>query len=277
MLVIHIPLSDIDTGGRLRPPTTAVVESLALDIERRGLRTPVEVAEAGKKSRYKYRLVSGGHRCAAFAALGRESIPAIVVAGDTISLQRDEILENLARNELSALERVSFLAKLKDLYALANPEVKRGGDRRSAERGDQMAKLATWYAEVAARSDRSERTIRREAEIGAKLAADVIEGLRGSEIEDNQAELAALSKLGADRQRQVRDMLLAEYKRASSVNGALAVLDGKASPAASTEDQQFQKLMDVWNRANAKARARFLGEVGAEMVEAQDDVEVDNE
>ncbi len=65
-----------------------------------------------------------------------------------------------------------------------HPETRHGGDRRS----DQVANLATrsddrFTAENAAATGRSERAVQRDAERGAKVISEVLDMLRGEELD----------------------------------------------------------------------------------------------
>lgn len=175
MQIVTVRLVTLEISDRRRPAAYRVVEQLARDIEKRGLRQPIEVA----KTKGGHRLVAGLHRVMACKSLGWTEIPAVVVKGDAVSLRRDELLENLARNELSKLERCLFVAELKRLHQEENPAAKNGGDRKSAEFAaqNQSAKfgnLIDWYSDVAARSDRAVRSIAREAMIGERLSPEPV-------------------------------------------------------------------------------------------------------
>ena len=99
MKVHHILVSDIEIRARLRPATPEYVDGLAGDMDKRGLRSPVEVSEG--RDGQPYILVSGLHRLMAARQLGWETIPAFIVSGSNEELRLDELLENLQRNELT--------------------------------------------------------------------------------------------------------------------------------------------------------------------------------
>ena len=69
-----IPLDDIDTSNRLRPVSETAVKSLTHSIETLGLQSEIQVRKIKKTG--KLRLIAGGHRLAAFRAMGRTEIPA---------------------------------------------------------------------------------------------------------------------------------------------------------------------------------------------------------
>ena len=94
--VHNIAVASIKVGKRMRPlgDITALVES----IREVGLLNPILIT----KDR---RLISGLHRLAAFKALGRTRIPCILLNVSQQEAQLREIDENLARNDLTLLER----------------------------------------------------------------------------------------------------------------------------------------------------------------------------
>lgn len=254
--IVEISIAETDTSGRLRPAHPAVVEQLAGDIEARGLRQPIEVARKGKG----WQLVSGLHRFMACKSLGWSTIPSVEVTGNLPALQRDQLLENLARNELSALERCQFTAVLKGLFLSENPGAARGVAGGKARQGQQMPSLALaeWYGEIAARSERAIRTIKRQAAIGERLDEEAADRLRGSEFEDNQFELEALSKRHAEQQRQVAAMLTDPDSPAGSVANALAALAGQPAEAADRAGRTIAKALDRFRRWGRSERREFV-------------------
>lgn len=255
MEIVEIPVPSIRDDSRARPVTPAVAEQLARDIAARGLRTPVEVARAAGGA---YRLVSGGHRLAAFRVLGRDTIPAVVVRGSALELRRDELLENLARNELSMLERAQFLAELKRVYQEIHPAAKNGGDRKSIDfkKENQSANLADWSGEVARRGDWSIRTIERVTRIGERLSPEAADLLRGTPFEDNQSELDALAKIPRADQEATAALVVGKGA-GRTIRQAIAINQGGAK-IVDPEAKSLQGLMDRWNRANSRVRSRFL-------------------
>ena len=264
--VRQISIEAIDTAGRRRPVNEAGVAALMADIKARGLRVPIEVAKVKESGRF--RLVSGLHRLTAFRDLGRETIPAFVVSGNLLELRRDELLENLTRNELSKLERAQFLAELKRVHLEMHPEAGRGGDRRSEE--FQIANMAdrSWAATAIARTGWTLRTLERAVAIGERLDESVADELRGTAIEDNQKELEALCRFGPTVQRRVAGLIAAG--KARSVAAAHRVLSNVAAPEAEDpDDKALKRLLDAWNRSPKKVQGAFLREIGAAMTESE--------
>jgi ParB-like chromosome segregation protein Spo0J len=191
-------------GERLRQLRPETVDELAESITARGLVHRIIVRTDGDS---RYILVGGRHRYAACQKLGETHIRAVVLDG----LKADEaelleIDENLIRADLSPAERSLHLRERKRLYEKVHPETKRGGNQgaggkfqSSRQNGDTADRFTR---DAAKKTDKSERTIQREVERGAKIAdlADVV----GTAL-DSPDELDALAKLPPDKQRHLID------------------------------------------------------------------------
>lgn len=256
MKVVEIRVAEIVVGPRLRPFTERAVAAIAPSIARDGVRQPIEVAKAGKR----WKLVSGLHRLEASRLAGRETIPAVVVKGNAAQLRRMELSENLTRNDLSALERCQFTAEMKRLFLAENPAAARGVAGGKARHNQQMPSvaLAEWYGEIAARSERAIRTIKRQASIGETLDAAAADMLRGTDFEDNQAELEALSKRPPEQQRDIARLLKSwnSVGYTGGVREALAELTGQA--AAAGERNPVGGYLDRWRRWPRANRREFV-------------------
>lgn len=128
MKVITIAIDEIEVQERLRPVTESLVKALAANIEREGLRLPIEVR---RRRGGTWVLVAGAHRLAACRLLGHETIPALEWTGTAQEMRRREVMENLARNELTQVERAQYVAAAQRAYQEENPESRRGGYDRS--------------------------------------------------------------------------------------------------------------------------------------------------
>ncbi|WP_299378605.1 ParB N-terminal domain-containing protein [uncultured Kiloniella sp.] len=258
MNVELIVLSEIDVKGRARPISEEDVKWLAADISDRKLRSPIEVA---RKSKGGYRLVSGFHRYSSCKLLGMEAIPAIIVEGTKEELERDELLENLARKELTALDRSIFISKLKKVHIKIN-RTKRGGDRKSAEykEENQTATLANWFDEVSKISGKGVRTLERSASIGEKICPQAVANLRGSIFEDNQKQLEALSKLPPEEQCQITELMTVEHNPAKSVNQARDLIEGRSNalPALTPSEKKLEDLKKAWAQGDDGTHQDFL-------------------
>lgn len=107
-----INLSEIESAGNVRRNVGSVRE-LAYSLDRVGLLNPVTVRANGSG----WELVAGHRRVEAARSLGWDTIPAIVLdeteePGDRLAVQ---LIENLQREDLSALEEADGIAELVDL------------------------------------------------------------------------------------------------------------------------------------------------------------------
>jgi ParB family transcriptional regulator, chromosome partitioning protein len=117
-------IEDIEVGNRLRSIDQDWVEGLAETIKTSGLQNPIELVRVGNS----LRLVSGAHRLAAFKHLNLTSIPARIVEPETahpeLEIRMDEIVENIARRDLSALDRAAHISELKSAFKTLHGETR---------------------------------------------------------------------------------------------------------------------------------------------------------
>jgi ParB family chromosome partitioning protein len=94
--VHNIAVASIKVGKRMRP--LGNISTLVESIREIGLLNPILITR-------DRRLISGLHRLKAFVVLGRKHIPAIILSVSPAEAAIREIDENLARNNLTLLER----------------------------------------------------------------------------------------------------------------------------------------------------------------------------
>lgn len=158
MNTLAVALDDIDVGNRLRGIDPAYVQMLAESISHHGQMTPIEVRKLPPGAETPYVLVAGAHRIEALRALGKPTVTATVFDGNELSARLREIEENLARHDLTELDRAAFFAEKKAIYEALHPETKHGGDRK-----DKFVPLMTssFAQETARRLGYDERSIKR--------------------------------------------------------------------------------------------------------------------
>jgi ParB family chromosome partitioning protein len=172
-------VAKIVIGKRRRALDPVKVDDLAASIRRVGLRHPITVTpmfegdvEAGfRRGKKVYadqmRLVAGLHRLEAVKKLGWRTIPVSVIPHRyPLHCELWEIDENLARAELTELERGEHLADRKAIYEQLHPETKAGAAQalgmNRALGNDVSDKLApTFTADTAAKTGLSQRAIER--------------------------------------------------------------------------------------------------------------------
>ncbi|MDR5655494.1 ParB/RepB/Spo0J family partition protein [Ruixingdingia sedimenti] len=269
----EIPLASIEVGSdRARSLEPAWAEALAALIDAQGLLHPVIVRPVEGQFR-RYRLVAGLHRVEAFRLLGRETIPALLSSAASDDEARlEEVMENLGRYDLTALDRCHHLYDLKQVHERKYPQSKHGGDRRSIKvqtlHFDPSAPEIFGFAEaVAEKIGLSKRTIFAAVKIWANLYPPLRRRLHGSALADKQTELKALSELGINDQVKVVDLILGEdHPEIVNVAGALAYLAGGVQPTA--EEKRFTAIRDTLTALPDPVFDRVVAEQADRMIAA---------
>lgn len=192
---------------------------LKRSIEKVGLLHPVVVTK-------ELRLVAGLHRLRACQALGWTKIPATVVDLRRVGAEVAELDENLARRELTVLQRAEALARRKQLYELLHPETRKGviagrasGLKRS---GGRTTATISFVRGVSRTTHLSPRTIQHEVQIVRAIPEDVRQMIHGIPLADRKLELFRLARLPHEEQRAVvREILRGKAKSVKAAESAL--------------------------------------------------------
>lgn len=115
--VLQLPVQRI-IPNRFQPRTVFIderIEELSQTIEAHGIIQPIVVRGIGDD---KYELIAGERRWRAVQKLGWEKIPAIVKEMDDSQTASVALIENLQREELTAIEEAMAYAKLLELHGL---------------------------------------------------------------------------------------------------------------------------------------------------------------
>ena len=226
--ILELPLASIEVGSdRARDLDPAWAEGLAGSIDTQGLMQPIVVRPLDGR----YGLVAGLHRLEAFRLLGRETIPAVLHALFTADEAKlAEVMENLARNELIALDRCHHLFELKQVWERLYPQTAHG----KASPKTQSLRLSSDAEEIfgfaranAEHIGLSKRSIEQAVKNWTTLVPTVRKRLRGTDLARKQTELKALSELSATKQVKVLDAILNdELEHVGNVAQALAHLEG---------------------------------------------------
>lgn len=231
---LELPLASIEVGtDRARALDPAWVEGLAGMIREQGLLQPIVVRPQGDG----WRLIAGHHRLEAGRQLGHDTIAVRVVEADSDDAARlAEVMENLGRHELIALDRCLHLFELKQVWERMYPQATHGGDRKSIKRPtwplDPDAPEVFGFSEaVADKIGLSARSIRRAVKIWSSLYPTVRARLRSTKLAEKQTELKALSELGIAKQIGVLELIEDEqHPDIQNVAEALAHLDSGITP-----------------------------------------------
>ena len=194
--VILASVAAIDATGRLRPVDRAHAQMIAASMNESGLIQPIVVR--ANPSGNGLKLIVGGHRLSGAEINEWDEIAAILIECSDDEARQIEIDENLARKELTALERAEFLAERKRIYEALYPEAANGKAKKPKTEKGKVANMATFarFSKDAAKSTGlGERTVQRACELAASLSPEAVALIRGTKLADNQAQLQALAAL----------------------------------------------------------------------------------
>lgn len=243
--LLELPLTSIEVGtDRARDFDPDWAAGLAAIIAAQGLKHPITVRVVDGVNR----LVAGRYRLEAARILGWEVIPCILSEADSDDAARlEEVMENLGRAELIALDRCHHLYELKVVWERMYPQAKHGGDRKSEVIKwqtlplDPNAPQIFGFSEaVAEKIDLSPRTIRGAVKIWKGLSPASRAALVGTDIATKQTELKALSEEKPAVQAKILDLIFGDVHPVHNVAQALSYLANGVSPDA--RERFFTKI-----------------------------------
>ena len=264
-----IGLDLIHIGPRLREVDEAAVQRLAESMDRIGLQNPIQVRhnfgidpDTGEYERDLdqggFALVAGATRIAAARRLGWGRIEAFVLddpSPDMLSLV--EVDENLARAELTPLDRGRFVARREELRKKLYPEAQHGGDRKSAEYREKIkfrkpeldsSPPSTFLEETASTTGFSTTTIARARRIGKDILPELQNELDGTPIAHREDDLYRLAGLSEAQQQRALEQLREADKPPERLSELLRKTDAPpAPPREPTPAQRFGKLERAWS------------------------------
>ncbi len=250
-----VAIEDIEIGRRLRVVDENWAHGLAEIIRNTGLQNPIQIMMVGNR----LRLVAGAHRLAAYVLNGQSFIPAMVYEPETDDVETEirlhEIVENIGRRELSALDRAAHIAELKITYTKLYGET-RGGDQKSKKSKVQQLHFWSIGEDVAAKMGLSRRTIFADAELFKGLSPASRKAVSGTYLANNRAQLAVLSKQPHDDQKALLKILLAEEPKASNMAAAMALHHNKVD-LSTPDEKAFAKFVKLFNSASQKAQGQM--------------------
>ncbi|MBP1852717.1 ParB/RepB/Spo0J family partition protein [Rhizobium halophytocola] len=258
-----IRLSDIAVPPRLRDVEEEHAIAIAQSIVEHGLINPITVRATPAAKSGKYTLVAGAHRLRAFQLNDEDEIDAIVVEADKLEAQLVEITENLFRNELSVIDRATFVSAYREIWEQRHGKVAPGRPGNSANLSQLFqTETAGFASHVAERMGLSRRAIFRLGKI-AKLHADVRSALRGTPTADNQSQLLKIAKLEPQRQRELATAIGLMDHDVERAWSELAAVRPKSQPDEDTRQKAvLLKLQAAWDEASEETREEFLSLIG---------------
>lgn len=290
---VPVALDAIRIEARLRGRLDAEqVARIAESMREIGLQSPVVLRphrdpESGRREAGLFALVAGAHRIKAARKLGWTAIEALVIDVPPDEARLVEIDENLARAELSALDRARFLAARKEIYERLHPETRHGGARSQVANlstcsvdevpgdGEQEAKLATCSGPAAAafaedagrRTGLSPRTVRRAVRIGTEIAPELADALDGTPLADRQRDLERLAEMRPEEQRRIAQSVRDGGEPPKTLDEALgrartAGTEGRTARRGTPESRRLAALRRAWRMASEAEREAFLHWIG---------------
>lgn len=253
---IEIGLIDVPAGRRKL--SADWVETLADLFGEQGQQVAIEVVAADGR----FRLIYGGHRLAAAKRLGWSRIGAVVKKPEDFAsaaeIKLREITENLARRQLSVLDKAVDIASWREAYEAANGAVTRGRKKLSqvaTNTEDQAEAFAASFSEAARKALGVNRDAVSRAMRIAGIAAQVRDQIALHPIADNQSELLLLAVEPVERQEQIADLLTSGPVPLSTVTEAIALIDRLPKPA---RLESWERLSDAFSRMKDRDQDRFF-------------------
>lgn len=226
-----IPLDLIEVpADRARDLDPVWAEALGASIAAQGLMHPISVRPAGER----YRLVFGLHRFHAVVDLDWPSIPAKVSrAASDDEARLEEVMENLARHELIALDRCHHLFELKRVWERMHPQAAHGRapKTQSLRLSSDAPEILGFARATAERVGLSQRAIQMAVTIWTRLSPASRQRLVGTDLARKQTELKALSEQKPAVQARILDLILGDAEP-ENVAQALEHLANGVSPTA---------------------------------------------
>ena len=182
MRIERVPVDAIQLGKRLRQPDEAAIAALVESMKLLGQLQPISIHSPDDATAL---LVTGYHRLEAAKRLEWDSIDAVFVTGDEISLEMQEIAENLHRSELTALERSNQIARWAELTAAKVGQLDQPlGGAQPAEKG---------ISKVSRELHLDRKDVERAVKV-ASISDEAKQAAREAGIDDNRSALLAVAK-----------------------------------------------------------------------------------
>lgn len=254
-----IPLSEIFVPERLRAVEEDHAIAIAQSIVEHGLINPITLRSTPAAKGGKYTLVAGAHRRRAFELNDEDEIPSIVVEADKDEAQLVEITENLFRNDLSVMDRATFVQSYRDVWEAKYGKVEAGrpGNRCNLPLLlEHEAEKGGFSQHVADRMGVSRDTVKRLNKISQNLTPKLREKLRGTDAADNQSLLLNLARRGPTDQAKIA-AAMASTPDVKQVIAALAPAKVQPSKADKQEMAKIE-LLAAWKKADAVTRGLFV-------------------
>lgn len=212
-------------------------------------------------------LVAGAHRIAAKKLNGETDIHGMLVeVDDEDEASELEAIENVARRELTALDKAIHLGVLRDLHQKRNPTARRNGDRKkqAQEAADKGQVQVLYFAQSVADTVKLSRaSIYNYLGIFDRLEPKVREQLKGTPLADNMAELRALAAEEPKEQADILSLVMGPEPKATSINQAVSIHFNDVDTS-TPDERDFARFVKLWSRASKKLRKNITSHIAKE-------------
>jgi ParB family transcriptional regulator, chromosome partitioning protein len=234
----NIRVNAIEVIGRRRPLQEDKLRAIAASMDFIGLQTPITVETRNKR----VILISGSYRLSAAKRLAWRTIPCITLYRGKIHARMWQIVENLYRVELTALERAELTDELRQLVRQQVGQVAPPGGHQPEDRGiNKTAEILGLTKEEIRRS----RVI-------AGICPKAKDKVRKLGLDDNQRALLAIAK-ETTLEAQLRAVKeIVERKRAARDRRASAAVDKKTTAEINAIEADIRQKEDALTRLKAE-------------------------
>jgi len=254
--ITSVSVSDIEVPqGRLRPVSEEAIGAFIQSIGEHGLLMPLVVRRLPGP---RYELVDGAHRLSALKELGDPRADVRCYEGPASAIRLIEIDANLARSDLSDLDRAIHMAARRREYLAEFPETAQG-NAGAAGRWNASAEtaLASFVALTVARTGLPKRKVHKLVAAGEALDPVAAEAIRSAPRVASLNDLLAFAR-AEPFQRLDAAMAFGQGKVRTI---AKALKQTSAAPAPGTvQQQELNALLKAWDRATLAVRRSFLAE-----------------
>lgn len=242
--ILDLPIADIQIpADRARDFDQANAQALAALITAQGLFHPIRVRDTGDG----YCLISGLHRLRAYEINGADTILSSVSNAATDEEARlEEVMENLGRGELIALDRCHHLYELKVVWDSMHPNFANGGGH-TLPTGNDQPEIFGFASDVAEKVGLAKRTINHAVKIWTDLTPASRLRLVGTDLARKQTELKALSEQKPAMQAKILELIENEdHPDIQNVSGAVAFLE--RGMEVSQVEKQFKAINTAFSK-----------------------------
>lgn len=253
--LVLIEISTIIIEGRSRDVDEGWAQALAAMFKTSEMLNPITIWQGEDGPR----LVAGAHRIAAHVINSETHIAARWSKAETLADAKVlEIMENIGRHELTALDRAQHLFDLKQAYEAKHPETKNGAQGGVGGKRNET-EIISFSLDTAEKVGLSDRAIRMAVALWTGLSPASISIIKGTWLADHQAGLMALAKEDHKVQAKVLKMMFPTDGKpvlAMNVPDALILATGKTLET--THQKQFAAADRVFNSFSDEDFAALL-------------------